>query len=101
MSESQFQKLRSEVEQVISAQLWNESYGKVQAVTNSVMSILPASLATKPTAGETNVANALTIRIETTGVVRSGNSKAGNEYHMCRRAFAGYSLSAALRILRS
>ncbi|MGR0045067.1 propanediol utilization protein, partial [Pseudomonas aeruginosa] len=29
------------------------------------------------------MANALTIRIETTGVVRSGNSKAGNEYHMC------------------
>lgn len=47
MSESQFQKLRSEVERVISAQLWNESYGKVQAVTNSVMSIFAGTLTTK------------------------------------------------------
>ncbi|WP_146770855.1 hypothetical protein [Pseudomonas aeruginosa] len=52
MSESQLQKLRSEVERVISAQLWNESYGKVQAVTNSVMSIFAGTLTTKPTAGE-------------------------------------------------
>ncbi|EMJ5080025.1 MULTISPECIES: hypothetical protein [Gammaproteobacteria] len=54
MSESQLKKLRSEVERVISAQLWNESYGKVQAVTNSVMSIFAGTLTTKPTAGETN-----------------------------------------------
>lgn len=54
MSESQLQKLRSEVERVISAQLWNESYGKVQVVTNSVMSIFAGTLTTKPTAGETN-----------------------------------------------
>ncbi|MCT7418372.1 hypothetical protein [Pseudomonas aeruginosa] len=39
MSESQFRNFAPKVEQVISAQLWNESYGKVQAVTNSVMSI--------------------------------------------------------------
>ncbi|WP_410525382.1 hypothetical protein [Pseudomonas aeruginosa] len=51
------------------------------------------------------MANALTIRIETTGVVRSGNSKAGNEYHMCEafgicRAFLIRSVSNITQLSR-
>ncbi|MCT7418583.1 hypothetical protein [Pseudomonas aeruginosa] len=72
-----------EVERVISAQLWNESYGKVQAVTNSVMSIFAGALAAKADGRRNQQWLMRIIRIETTGVVHSGNSKAGNEYHMC------------------
>ncbi|MCT7418573.1 hypothetical protein [Pseudomonas aeruginosa] len=57
IGESQFQKLRSEVERVTPSFGMKDS-GKVRAVTNSVMSIFAGTLATKPTAEKPTMANA-------------------------------------------